>query len=58
MAQTGQGLFVCARAPSGSHAVPAQYDVRKNFADSRLRVKGRFVRKEDEQLLRELIAMV
>jgi len=51
-------LFVCARAPSGSHAVPAQYDVRKNFADSRLRVKGRFVRKEDEQLLRELIAMV
>jgi len=38
--------------------VPTQYDVRKNFADSRLRVKGRFVRKEDEQLLRELIAMV
>ena len=25
-----------------------QYDVRKNFADTRLRVKGRFVKKEDE----------
>ena len=34
-----------------------KYDVRKNFADSRLRVKGRFVKKEDEQLLRELIGM-
>jgi len=34
-----------------------KYDVRKNFADSRLRVKGRFVRKEDEQMLRELVAM-
>ncbi|OQR99134.1 hypothetical protein ACHHYP_07263 [Achlya hypogyna] len=27
------------------------YCVRKNFADSRLRVKGRFVKKEDEELL-------
>ncbi|KDO23828.1 hypothetical protein SPRG_11260 [Saprolegnia parasitica CBS 223.65] len=27
------------------------YGVRKNFADSRLRVKGRFVKKEDEELL-------
>jgi hypothetical protein len=34
-----------------------KYDVRKNFADSRLRVKGRFVKKEDEELLRELIGM-
>ena len=34
-----------------------KYDVRKNFADSRLRVKGRFVKKEDEALLRELIHM-
>lgn len=34
-----------------------KYDVRKNFADSRLRVKGRFVKKEDEQLLRELLSM-
>ena len=34
-----------------------KYDVRKNFADSRLRVKGRFVKKEDEELLREFIAM-
>ncbi|KDO29043.1 hypothetical protein SPRG_06098 [Saprolegnia parasitica CBS 223.65] len=33
-----------------------KYDVRKNFADSRLRVKGRFVKKEDEQLLRELLS--
>ena len=25
-----------------------KYDVRKNFADSRIRIKGRFVRKEEE----------
>lgn len=31
-----------------------KYDVRKNFADSRIRVKGRFVKKEDEDLLRGL----
>ena len=29
-----------------------KYDVRKNFADSRIRVKGRFVKKEDEDKLR------
>lgn len=34
-----------------------KYDVRKNFADSRLRVKGRFVKKEDETLMRELMSM-
>jgi hypothetical protein len=34
-----------------------KYDVRKSFADSRLRVKGRFVRKEDEDQLRELLVM-
>lgn len=34
-----------------------KYDVRKNFADSRLRVKGRFVKKEDEQLMRDLIKL-
>lgn len=34
-----------------------KYDVRKNFADSRLRVKGRFVRKEDEEQLREVLLM-
>ena len=34
-----------------------KYDVRKNFADSRLRVKGRFVKKEDEMLMRELLAL-
>jgi hypothetical protein len=34
-----------------------KYDVRKNFADSRLRVKGRFVKKEDEQLMRDLIRL-
>jgi hypothetical protein len=27
----------------------------QNFADSRLRVKGRFVKKEDEELLREIL---
>ena len=32
-----------------------KYDVRKNFADSRLRVKGRFVKKEDEEVLRDRI---
>lgn len=35
-----------------------KYDVRKSFADSRLRVKGRFVKKEDEELLRDLMQMV
>lgn len=34
-----------------------KYDVRKNFADSRLRVKGRFVKKEDEQLMRDLMSL-
>ncbi|KAF0685199.1 Aste57867_22901 [Aphanomyces stellatus] len=33
------------------------YGVRKNFADSRLRVKGRFVKKEDEELLCLYLAM-
>ncbi len=31
-----------------------KYDVRKNFADSRVRVKGRFVKKEDEAILMEV----
>lgn len=35
-----------------------KYDVRKNFADSRLRVKGRFVRKEDEDQLRGFLEMI
>jgi len=34
-----------------------KYDVRKNFADSRLRVKGRFVKKEDELLMRDLLSL-
>merc|ERR1712127_425250 len=34
-----------------------KYDVRKNFADSRLRVKGRFVKKEDELLVRDLMSL-
>ena len=34
-----------------------KYDVRKNFADSRMRYKGRFVKKEDEQKLREAMNM-
>ena len=33
-----------------------KYDVRKNFADSRVRVKGRFVKKEDEEAMRELVS--
>jgi hypothetical protein len=28
-----------------------KYDVRKNFADSRVRIKGRFVRKDEEHLM-------
>lgn len=28
-----------------------KYDVRKNFADSRIRVKGRFIRKQEEEIL-------
>ncbi len=35
-----------------------KYDVRKNFADSRLRVKGRFVKKVDEQILRDMLRLV
>ena len=31
------------------------YDVRKSFANSRLRVKGRFVKKEDEEMLIKLM---
>ena len=34
-----------------------KYDVRKNFADSRLRVKDRFVKKEDEMLMRGLMSL-
>lgn len=34
-----------------------KYDVRKNFADSRLRVKGRFVKKEEEVMMRELMSL-
>lgn len=34
-----------------------KYDVRKNFADSRLRVQGRFVKKGDEALMRELMSL-
>ena len=34
-----------------------KYGVRKNFADSRLRVKGRFVKKEDEMIMRELMSL-
>ncbi|KAI9922109.1 hypothetical protein PsorP6_000038 [Peronosclerospora sorghi] len=37
-------------------AKKVDYDVRKNFANSRLRVKGRFVKKEDEELLCQLLS--
>ncbi|ETL80607.1 hypothetical protein L917_18917 [Phytophthora nicotianae] len=33
-----------------------KYDVRKSFADTRLRVKGRFVAREDEITIRELLS--
>ncbi len=35
-----------------------KYDVRKSFADSRLRIKGRFLKKEDEDQLRDYIQMI
>ena len=35
-----------------------KYDVRKSFADSRLRVRGRFVKKEDEEVLKEAMSLV
>ena len=35
-----------------------KYGVRKNFADSRMRVKGRFVKKDDEDHLKDLITIV
>ena len=34
-----------------------RYEVRKHFAMSRMRVKGRFVRKEDEDLLCEVLEL-
>mmetsp|Transcript_16659 Transcript_16659/g.38563 ORF Transcript_16659/g.38563 Transcript_16659/m.38563 type:complete len:115 (+) Transcript_16659:1032-1376(+) len=34
-----------------------RYEVRKEFAVTRMRVKGRFVKKEDESLLREVIGL-
>ena len=36
----------------------SKYDVRKNFAETRLRVKGRFVKKEEEDLLKDLVGVV
>ncbi|KAF4034914.1 CCT motif-containing protein [Phytophthora infestans] len=33
-----------------------KYDVRKSFADTRLRVQGRFVAREDEKTIRELLS--
>ncbi|KAL4172203.1 hypothetical protein KRP22_007370 [Phytophthora ramorum] len=34
-----------------------KYDVRKDFADKRMRVKGRFVAREDEKTMRELLSL-
>ena len=34
-----------------------KYDVRKNFADTRVRVKGRFIKKEDEIIIRDLMTL-
>jgi len=35
-----------------------KYGVRKSFADSRLRVKGRFVKKEDEGILKDMMSII
>ena len=35
-----------------------KYDVRKNFADSRMRIKGRFVKKEDEAAIGAVMDLV
>jgi hypothetical protein len=35
-----------------------QYAVRKDFATSRMRVKGRFVQREEENLLREVLSYI
>ena len=35
-----------------------EYSARKDFANSRIRVRGRFVSKDDEGLLRECLDMV
>lgn len=34
-----------------------KYDVRKNFADSRIRVKGRFVKKEEQELMLQTLGL-
>ena len=34
-----------------------KYDVRKNFADSRIRVKGRFVKKEEQDLMLQTMGL-
>ena len=50
-------LYCFPRTPLPTHprfCSKSQYDVRKNFADSRLRVKGRFVKKEDEENMMRL----
>lgn len=38
-------------------AKKVKYDVRKNFADSRVRIKGRFVKKEDEAALNTMTTL-
>ncbi len=35
-----------------------KYNVRKDFADQRMRVKGRFVKKEDEETLKYVVQMI
>ena len=66
----GDGLFASAcldcylaRSARDSRAAAQiklclKYDVRKNFAETRLRVKGRFVKKEEEDLLKDLVGVV
>jgi len=38
-------------------AASRRYEVRKSFANSRMRIKGRFVKKEDEELLSDLLEL-
>tara|TARA_B110000090_G_C12954985_1_gene282657 strand:+ start:205 stop:429 length:225 start_codon:yes stop_codon:yes gene_type:complete len=48
------GRFL-AKRPERVWTKRVKYDVRKEFADSRLRFKGRFITKIDEELLSELL---
>ena len=46
------------RRETGNWSQQIKYNVRKKVADSRLRVKGRFVPKVDEQYLKEVMFLL